>query len=237
MKLRFVGIGNAYNHRFNNTIGFFNDDSNLVFIDAGKGLTDFLIDNQVEAPDTIGKIDKYTFLITHMHPDHVCELGMAIMFIHYELGCNDIEIFGPKELEEFLRLMGVKDDMYKVKGNGKIEGRTFHANKVQTNHVDNLISYGFLVYFNEGGGFYYSGDTKEFNTDMLELLESGHIDCIYHEATPFEDEKHTFYKDIMEVVDIDTRDNIYLIHLDKKSNIFEYINQGFSIAQEVDEIE
>jgi len=238
MKLRFVGIGNSYNHRFNNTIGFFNDDGNLVFIDAGKGLTDFLIDNHVEEPDIIGKIDKYTFLITHMHPDHVCELGMAINFIYYELGCKDIEIFGPKELAEYLRLTGIKDDMYVIKENGNIEGRTFHANKVKTEHVEDLVSYGFLVYLNEGGGFYYSGDSKEFNGDMLELLENKHINYIYHEVSPYENDKyHTYYKKIEDAVPEDLRDNVYLMHLDKKSNVYEYLMSGFSMAEEVDEIE
>ena len=76
--LKFLGVGAAYNYRFNNNSAYFIDNKTLYLFDCGEKICDRILKLGL-----LENVDNVFCFITHLHSDHVGSLEPLMYYLHY----------------------------------------------------------------------------------------------------------------------------------------------------------
>ncbi|WP_312492302.1 MBL fold metallo-hydrolase [Anaerosporobacter sp.] len=242
--LTFLGTGGAFNTERGNTSAYFELGTELFIIDAGEDVFPKLVKKNVFEGKT-----RVNIFITHLHSDHAGSLGTLIAYLYikvFNLDRSKVCIYFPSEaITELLALQGIKQDMYTLFINRwdelYIDGYekqpeynfepTSHTGDLDYNKQVNCFSIEF--YLKNEFGFYYSGDTSEFNQKLLNTYA---FDYIYHEVTSnMSATVHFQYDKLLKLtkdMPADQKKKITLMHLDQDFDIEKAKADGFSIAGE-----
>lgn len=242
--LTFLGTGGAFNTERGNTSAYFELGTELFIIDVGEDVFPKLVKKNVFEGKT-----RVNIFITHLHSDHAGSLGTLIAYLYikvFNLDRSKVCIYFPSEaITELLALQGIKQDMYTLFINRwdelYIDGYekqpeyifepTSHTGDLDYNKQVNCFSIEFSL--KNEFGFYYSGDSSEFNQKLLNTYAFDHI---YHEVTSNTSATvHFQYDKLLELtkdMPADQKKKITLMHLDQDFDIENAKADGFSIAGE-----
>ncbi|WP_310602193.1 MBL fold metallo-hydrolase [Anaerosporobacter sp.] len=242
--LTFLGTGGAFNTERGNTSAYFELGTELFIIDAGEDVFAKLVKKNLFQGKT-----RVNIFVTHLHSDHAGSLGTLIAYLFikvFNLDRSKVCVYFPSEaITEFLALQGIKQDMYTffinrwdelyVDGYEKQPEYVFeptrHTDELNRNNETNC--YGIEFSLKSDFGFFYSGDTCEFNQKLMNTYA---FDYIYHEVTSTEGATvHFQYNELLALtkdMPADQKKKITLMHLDSDFDIEKAKADGFSIAGE-----
>jgi len=238
--LKFIGYGSAFNTELGNNSAYIKDGSTLFLIDCGSNTFD-----RIRKMNLLDGVEKIYVLITHTHPDHVGSLGDLIFYSYYSMGeimkpC--LTVLAPKDVNVMITLkaMGVRGELYNfvrmdVFANIDMNGERLLISALKVNHVPELTCYGYGISF-KGDNGYYSGDSNEIPSNVLELLKGGWYDYFYQDTckADYEGNVHLSLRKLDELVDKSVRDRVYCMHLDESFDINEARNLGFKTVTPID---
>jgi len=235
--LKFIGVGSAFNTGFGNTSAFFMCGETMILFDCGESVF-----GRIQGSELMDGVKSLKVFITHNHPDHVGSLGSLIFFCYF---CKKIpvEVYGDQDLYSILKMTGVKDEQFSFKNISENFPKTFSftplignleykITPVVTKHADNLFCVGYHVKeTNSEVSFYYSGDSSEIPSSVLNAFLHGHITCLYEDTSwlDYEGNVHLSYKKLCSVIDT-RRDSVYIMHTDNNFNLEKAVHDGFKIA-------
>ena len=242
--LTFLGTGGAFNTKRGNTSAYFELGTELFIIDAGEDVFAKLVNKNLFNGKT-----RVNIFITHLHSDHVGSLGTLIAYLYikvFDMDRSKVCLYFPSEaITELLTLQGIKGDMYTsfvnrwdelyIDGYEKQPEYVFepasHTGELDYKKEPNCFSIEFSL--KNEFGFYYSGDTNEFNQKLMNTYAFDHI---YHEVTSNKGATvHFQYDELLELtkdMPADQKKKITLMHLDEDFDIEKAKADGFSIAGE-----
>lgn len=242
--LTFLGTGGAFNTKRGNTSAYFELGTELFIIDAGEDVFAKLVNKNLFNGKT-----RVNIFITHLHSDHVGSLGTLIAYLYikvFDMDRSKVCLYFPSEaITELLTLQGIKGDMYTsfvnrwdelyIDGYEKQPEYVFepapHTGELDYKKEPNCFSIEFSL--KNEFGFYYSGDTCEFNQKLMNTYAFDHI---YHEVTSNKGATvHFQYDKLLELtkdMPADQKKKITLMHLDEDFDIEKAKADGFSIAGE-----
>lgn len=228
--LTFLGSGSAFNTQLGNTSAYIKKKDSLVLIDSGG-----TVFHRLQELRLLENLKKLYIIITHTHPDHVGSLGDLILYSYYTLGIKPTVFFQNKELiEKFLSCIGVSSNMYLLDNNNSVSILDDDFGKASIEflpvlHVDTIPSYGFVMKQREGV-FYYSGDANHIDDEILKRLSQGEFDQFYQDTCglDYEGNAHMSLRKLGEIIHPALRSKVYCMHLDKKIDQQEIIDQGFN---------
>ncbi len=125
MDLKFLGCGSAFNPVYGNTSAYFTIGQDLYVIDAWESI--FLSLYQKDL------LKNVTFLITHMHADHVGSLASIISYCFYVLEKKITIVYPEKSLWSLLGLMGIDPNAYEA-----VETDLFTTNESKRFIIDRI---------------------------------------------------------------------------------------------------
>lgn len=230
--LNFIGIGSAFNTELGNTSAFIKKNKSLLLIDCGG-----TVFHRLQELNLLDNLENLYIVITHTHPDHVGSLGEVIFYSYYILNHVPTIFFPQKDLMyAFLTSIGVSSEMYNINSCEMVEinDAQFREIKIKflpVSHVDTIPSYGFIMSL-DGKELYYSGDSNSINKTILDMLKNDKISTIYQDTCglDYESNNHLSLRKLCEVVDVEFRDKVYCMHLDKHIKKNEIKNSGFNVA-------
>ncbi|GFP74869.1 MBL fold metallo-hydrolase [Clostridium fungisolvens] len=237
-ELQFLGIGSAFNTELGNTSAFIKEGKSLLLIDCGG-----TIFHRLKELNMFSGVKDISVIITHTHPDHAGSLGEVIFYAYYILNIK-AKIYFPNEkfIKTFFGTVGVSDEMYIMNGKSNISIEIDNIGMVglqfvESNHVETLPSFGFIMKL-DGKNIYYSGDTNNVNPLIVEKLENGELDIVYHDTSGLDFEKysHTSFRKIKEAFRKELREKVYCMHLDEHISKQEIINSGFNVVRRYNKV-
>ena len=223
--LKFLGVGAAYNYKFNNNCAYFIENDTLYLFDCGEKICDKILKENL-----LNNIKKIYCFVTHLHSDHVGSLEPLMYYLHY-IDQKEIEVFYPypKKLKKLLVLMGLMFDFEIYDDFSKVNGIKIEA--VRQKHIPG--SFGYFVYSKQGN-FFYSGDTCIVNKRAVNELKNGKIDTVYHEVTISKESIiHTHISKLEKAFPKEFRNKVYLMHLANAKTIASAKKLGFNICSEI----
>lgn len=231
--LKFIGVGSAFNTPLGNNNAYIKKGDGLLLIDCG-GMTF----HQIQEKNLLEGVKNVAVIITHTHPDHIGSLGDLIFYCFYILGINPIIYFPQKSLlSHILDGFGVDSSIYifESKKNITIEEGPFTGYRIDfrpTLHVDNLPTYGFYL-CDSVECIYYSGDSYLLEDEVVDDLESGKINKLYHDTSGLDHEnnRHYAFSKLKDKIPVYLRSKVYCMHFDKHTNFDEIRNSGFNIVE------
>lgn len=201
-ELKFAGIGGAFDTSNFASSAFYEQDDTLIIFDVGGGILRRYKELIEKGKINIINIKNIYICTSHLHGDHVGDLGSLIFYFTFVLKIQDIQVLSSYKLrDKIIRRMKdegvIKNNLINVifpyiLGRFEIEGiGTIHIFK--TKHVKNIKSYGFVLEFDSNDVMVFSGDTKEFilyNKHCNKILDnidkqktSGYNFILYQEVT------------------------------------------------------
>lgn len=234
--LNFLGIGSAFNTNLGNTSAFIKNNSSIFLIDCGS-----TVFNRLQKLDLLADISNLYIAITHTHPDHVGSLGEVIFYSHYYLNHRP-KIFFPDAclLSSILSNMGVDEEFYEIHPNPQVKitdnflqpaDLTF----IPSSHVGKIPSYGIMLKYGKQS-IYYSGDSNEICSRVLEGLESGQIEIIYQDTCglDYEGNPHLYLGKLIEYIKPSLRSKVFCMHLDQRFDRSYANHSGFNVAEVIE---
>jgi len=212
MKLRFLGLGSAFNPAMENTNAFFLSGNELYLLDCGESAFGRIYDLKV-----LNNCSRITVAITHLHCDHIGSLGSLISYCAIVLK-KPIRVIHPLEtVRSLLDLMGIVRSGYSwlpSLGPEKAEAVSFRP--IEIEHVDNMRCYGYIVSDSEKT-IYFSGDAKFIPPEVIDAFHKGEVDEIYQDSSleTGDHATHGSFKQMEESFAPEFRSRVYCIHLDK----------------------
>ncbi|WP_158612464.1 MBL fold metallo-hydrolase [Leptotrichia sp. OH3620_COT-345] len=208
-KLKFLGIGSAFNPVLDNTSAFFTYNENFYLIDCGESVFR-KIWNLKEMLDS----KEIFILITHFHCDHVGSLGSLVSYLYLKKGKIPYIIHPTKKIISYLEMVGVEKKFYKYRNKlpeiSKVKNR-----EIEVKHVNDMTCYGYEIIFPDET-VYYSGDAVEIPEEIFQKYFSGEITEIYQDTCSYIDKNPThgniFY--LEKIFPSDKRNRVYCMHLD-----------------------
>lgn len=228
----FLGIGSAFNTDMGNTSAYIKKGSSLLLIDCGS-----MVFSKLHKLKLLDVISDLCIVITHTHPDHVGSLGELIFYSHYVLNHRPKIIFPDKELiDTILNCTGVKKEFYEVVDSNEtiIENKDLNIKITffKASHVDTIPSYG--VFFDTGRQrVYYSGDSNNINSFILDGLKEGRIDLLYQDTCgiDYEGNPHLYLGRLEKSIEPDLRHKVYCMHLDQRFDKGLAKKLGFNVVE------
>lgn len=225
MELNFTGFGSAFNFKDGSNSTYFINDNHLYVIDSGETTYGTLL-KKVD----FKSFEHVTFIITHLHNDHVGSLGTAISDLYLNMGIV-INIVHPLDsIVNFLDLMGVEHKMYNFIKTIQYVNKEIQVDYVKTKHVTNMTCYGLLI--NDGQSLiYYSGDANSIPKTILDQFLEGKIKTLYQDTCISISGAggHLYIETLKELIPKTLRENIVCMHLEEDSEK-EIEKYGFKVA-------
>lgn len=213
--LTFLGDGSAFNSKSFNNAPFFNPTpEHHVQIDLGGTAINPFIDYIDANP----QITRVSFLITHMHLDHVGGLTTALLYLFFKKGIK-ADVYVPSR---------ISDDMVKfLEMTGGVYGMcTLHSDEYVYNLVDGvnvrytptqhaeIFSFAIYITLEDERKYYYSGDSKLLPDSVIQEVNSGEFTHVYIDAEPDGySNVHIQYGVLLDSFDREVRQNITIMHL------------------------
>lgn len=226
--LNFIGVGSAFNTKLGNTSAWMKMDDRLMLIDCGGSVFERLLEQEL-----IKGIASLDICITHTHGDHVGSLGDLVLYCHFMLKITPvIRHPEPERIRALLTLFGVPEDAYALDDScsftlpGWLDG-TF----VLLEHADTMPSYGILIQTAEVS-IWYSGDSKDVPTDILERFLRGKIDLFYQDTSgvDYPGALHMSFRHLLEIIPEAMRGRVFCMHQDEAFSRESAENMGFRVA-------
>lgn len=226
MDLKFFGVGSAFNITKDSCSAYFIQDKHIYVIDAGETTHRRLM----ETID-LNEYNHITFIITHLHNDHIGSLGTSISDIYLNYKIKPTIVFPLDTITNLLTLMGIESGMYNFIKTKKHSSQDLSIEFIETTHSKSIQSFG-LVIDNTQSRIYYSGDANAIPPIILDAFKTNKIKKIYQDVTIFENNKdsHLYYQTLLEQVPKHMLDNVYCIHLEQGSEEI-LIENGLNIAR------
>ena len=230
--LNFIGIGSAFNTSLGNNSAYIKDKDSLLLIDCGG-----TVFHKLQEINLLQGVQNFYIIITHTHPDHIGSLGDTIFYSYYILNKIPIIIYPNKEvMENYLRIIGVTPEMYKLISQDKVTLRdkslgNFNIEFINSSHVDTMAAYSFLLTISENT-IYYSGDSNNIEKDIITRFINKEIDYIYQDTCglDYKGNGHLYIKKLSSLIPLECRDRVYCMHLDGHISEEEILEEGFKIA-------
>lgn len=177
--LNFVGVGSAFNTALGNTSAWTRQDNRLMLIDCGGSVFERLLGQEI-----LKGITELDVCITHTHGDHVGSLGDLILYCRFILKVKPvIRHPEPLRMKSLLTIFGVPEDGYSLEDSTVFTlSEWLEASFVPLEHADTMPSYGLLIKMPQMS-LWYSGDSKEVPSDILESFLRGEIDVFYQDTS------------------------------------------------------
>ena len=208
MDLKFLGCGSAFNPVYGNTSAYFTIGQDLYVIDAGESI--FLSLYQKELLKTYENV---TFLITHMHADHVGSLASIISYCFYVLEKKITIVYPEKSLWSLLGLMGIDPNAYEAVETDLFTTNEMQAQAIPVKHAEDIHCYGYVITC-DGKKIYYSGDSYEIPQEILNQCYKREITMIYQDTTEFtsDHKSHCTLEDLEKYIPKDLRKYVFCMH-------------------------
>lgn len=229
--LKFIGSGNAFNVKLDNNSAYRILDRSIFLIDCGGSVFRKILINGL-----LNNIEELNVLITHTHPDHIGSLGDLIFYSYYKLNIK-LNIIYPNalELNSILYKMGINSYMFNMLEFEKTvklqleNSEIIEIEAIKQKHVDSIDNFGYVVMIDKFKCF-YSGDSNEIRTDILERFDEFQI--FYQDTCGEElmDNPHLSLKKLSSYFEMSKRKKIFCMHLDEKFDRIEAVNQGFNVV-------
>ncbi|NLD45700.1 MAG: MBL fold metallo-hydrolase [Clostridiaceae bacterium] len=233
--LNFLGIGSAFNTSLGNNSAFIKKHSSMLLIDCGS-----TVFNRLQTLNLFDDTSNIYVAVTHTHPDHVGSLGELIFYSHYALNHKPSLLFPDKSLiTSILSNMGVDKNFYEVIDSKEIHMCdsciSFDISFFPASHVSSIPSYSLLLY-EDSTRIFYSGDSNEVLSIMLEKLQNSEIDLFYQDTCglDYEGNPHLHLGKLANIIKPELRHKVYCMHIDQKFSREEALNLGFNVVKAVD---
>ena len=237
--LKFIGTGSAFNTKLHNNSAYISNNRSLLLLDCGSTVFNDLVSLNILHKN----IYQLHILITHTHPDHIGSLGEVIFYAYYKLGIITNIVFpNVSIIINFLNIVGVKPEMYNIVSINDMQETSlmthqglFIARFKQVSHSNTIESYGIEIEHrqnNETHTFYYSGDSNELPTSILNKLLIDDNYHIYHDTAglEYEGSAHLSFNKLLEIVPSNLRNRVTCMHLDEYISQLEITKSGFKSA-------
>ncbi|MFL0252402.1 MBL fold metallo-hydrolase [Clostridium neuense] len=230
--INFIGTGSAFNTKLGDNSAFIKEENSLILIDCGG-----TVFSKLRELNLLNGIENLYIVITHTHPDHVGSLGDLIFYSYYILK-HKAKVFFPQKaiMESFLTNVGVSSKQYEFNNLDFAEINDANFGKVNikflpVTHTDTIPTYGFIMNLN-GSAVYYSGDSNNLSSEIIDKLKSGEIKTIYHDTCglDYAGNPHLSIKKLCKMVPEEFRSKVYCMHLDENITEKQIMDSGFNIA-------
>ncbi len=234
--LKFIGSGSAFNTKLGNNSAYYKEGNQMLLIDCGSNIFQRIKENNL-----LEGIEHIHVLVTHTHADHVGSLADLILYTYYshgEFAKNKITIYHPnkKNMYDFLTLIGcVHDKHYSLSSipihELKIITDDIEVLPFETEHVDEIDSYGFEIFIGVNT-LYYSGDTSEINDLDLNGLRLDTYKEFYIDTckADYDGNVHLSLRKLTELIEPDHRHKVWCMHLDEGFVREEAESLGFNVV-------
>ncbi len=240
--LKFIGIGSAFNTDLGNTSAYIKKEDRMLLIDCGG-----TVFHEFQKQKLLEGVNHIYIIITHTHPDHVGSVGEVIFHFYYLRGKKATIIYPHKEhITKFLDSVGVSEEMYELlsinQENQEIDIQDQYLGvigirHIPVTHVETIEAYGFILKV-QGKTIYYSGDANRLPCEVIQGLQEGKIDAIYHDTCglDYEGNSHMALRRLKEVVEEPYRSKVFCMHLDKHITKEEILKEGFRLVERYKEM-
>lgn len=228
MKLKFLGIGSAFNTKYGNTSAYLKEGHQMFLIDCGCTVFSKIIEKGL-----LDDVEDLYIAITHSHPDHIGSLGDLIFYCYYVKRIRVHLIHRKKYVNvyyDYLSVMNVKNFMYDYIDKRFFIGENIvELSPIEVRHDEGQNSYGFEITVGNDAIF-YSGDTNSENVVICFMENPQSI--LYHECSYYEKGLgvHTSFETLKKIP-LELRNRVWLMHIDCEQAIQEARALGFNIAQ------
>ena len=247
MELRFLGRGAAFNPKEGSNSAYFVVDSQLFLIDCGETTFSSLLQEGI-----LDDVSSINLMITHTHSDHIGSIGSLVLY-SYRAKNKPLNIIisedykNVEDITGILKLFGCFSlesgevvPFWRFVDQKSFDGFSEELRSIQfieTNHCQELSSYG-LIFQTSEGIVYYSGDTNE--TKQIEkflALPSDMIDRMYVDVTTDEyyGKVHILLSKLDEVVPTAQRKKVYCMHFNNDDCIKEAKSLEFNVVKCIDD--
>lgn len=201
--LKFVGRGSAFNKTEPNNCAFYKKDGILFIIDCGEGALEGLV--KAKAFDKVKHVYQ---IITHMHNDHVAELGKTFAYCNQVLGIKPNLINSLSIDLKKLAKHGIKEDK-DFKRVEPIVNNYKWVNFLLVPHAKNMDSCALELYL-DGKKIFYSGDCSNIPF-AIDGYDEYYLDC--------SESKNPLHMDIARIKQIIEKNKIkkqrvFLMHIE-----------------------
>lgn len=212
MRLRFWGIGAAFNPSMGNTGAFFMRGGQLFLLDCGEQAFTKLLGAGVLS----GDLEAVTVIVTHLHGDHCGSLGTLGLYVTQVLK-KPLTIVHPNaDIRTLLSLMGLVPDAYALLDEYRTDGLSVTA--MPARHAPTVTAYSYLL-TDEDGTVYYSGDNAEMPAHIAQGIETGQITRAYIDTnifdTPPENPVHLPFDTLLSAIAPQYRSRCVLMHFNR----------------------
>lgn len=225
----FIGVGSAFNTEYGNTSAWMKQDTHLLIIDCGGSVFERLMKREL-----LKGVSSVEIFLTHTHGDHVGSLGDLVLYCHFVLKIKPtIHHPDSERIRSLLTLFGVPEEACSLEDKETfllenwLEGRF-----VRSEHVDTMTAYGILFRLPHQSGW-YSGDSKEIPSEILEEFLQGEIDLFYQDTSGI-DYPGSFHMSLNRLKDLipeSLRNKVICMHLDEAFTRKAAEELGFRVAE------
>ncbi len=231
MNIEFLGIGSAWNIKYDNTSAYIKKDNKMILIDCGESIARKIIKDNI-----LDNIEELYILISHTHSDHVGSLGTLLFYSTYNKGIkNKIVLPDNKEyitdLKTYLKLVDISSEIEFIDANTLKEIFKFKTFDIlRATHVDNLPCYCF-VFEDDENIIYYSADNS--NIEYIKHFLQYENAKIYTEISnnPKLSKEHLDLGLLEKITSFLQRKRIYLMHINESINEEKMKDEGFNIPE------
>jgi len=237
MKLKFIGIGSAFNTELGNTSAYIKENGVLLLLDCGE-----LTFDRILRMNLLNGVNEVHVAVTHTHPDHIGSLGSLIFYCYF---VKNIKLTFHAANTDFIRLlqdMGITEEHCKfdhcnANYNFAIENLNIRLIFIEENHVKEIMSFGILLVKNPNELYrevvFYSGDCCNIKNDTINALKTGQIDYLYQDTckADYDDNAHVSLRKLTELIPVELRDKVFIMHIDSGFDRSEAEGLGFNVVE------
>lgn len=210
MELKFFGRGCGFSDEHTSAY-FSTENKEMVIIDCPV-----LTFQKLRHMD-LNNYEKFYFLITHTHGDHIGGLGLFVQYAFYVLK-KPVVIVAPSKTVRFTIFMlltnieGIEPSCYNLVESLNIMDKKWFCNEISTEHDPNLECFGYRLIIDDTN-IIYTGDTSTLQPYLPYLTD---FSVLYVDTSVYYGGVHLKLEDILDDLISFTQWNIkvYLMHLD-----------------------